>query len=139
MQVKTNDLDPVKAKVLIERCEAMVAQIKANPDKEISFSQVKRQFNKIVREVNMECIKVGETHPVKMGPKSSDDVKSAVILEERTGMVKSYLIDIPSEDSSGGLLGVATLSPKTGEMECTTALPYKDVGEMDSVAKQLGF
>lgn len=82
--------------------------------------------------------KVGQTVSVKQGAGSNASFRDGVILEYRVGMVKSYLIDMTNPDSPSGYLGNATVD-KSGGLVCTTAIPYKDVGDMDLVAQQLGF
>ena len=86
----------------------------------------------------MSEYKVGQDVMVKQGAGVNASVHPGVILEYTTGMLKRYLVDMPNQGSCTGYLGIATVD-KSGGLQCTTALPYRDVGEMDSVAQQLGF
>ena len=88
--------------------------------------------------MNIDKFNVGQKYNVKMGVGKRATMAEATVIEWRQGMVKSYLIDSPNQHCAGGLLGVA-VEDKSGELSCTTALPYKEVGEMDTLAIQLGF
>ena len=88
--------------------------------------------------MNIDKFKVGQKYNVKMGMGHRATTAEATVIEWRQGTVKRYLIDSPNQHCAGGLLGVA-VEDKSGELMCTTALPYKDVGDMDLVAQQLGF
>lgn len=88
--------------------------------------------------MNIDKFKVGQKYVIKMGAGHRATTAEATVIEWRQGMVKRYLIDSPNQHCAGGLLGVA-VEDKSGELSCTTALPYKEVGEMDTLAIQLGF
>ena len=88
--------------------------------------------------MNIDKFKVGQKYNVKMGMGYRATTAEATVIEWRQGTVKRYLIDRPNQHCAGGLLGVA-VEDKSGDLGCTTALPYKEVGEMDTLAIRLGF
>ena len=88
--------------------------------------------------MNIDKFKVGQKYNVKMGVGHRATTAEATVIEWRQGTVKRYLIDSPNQNCAGGLLGVA-IEDETGELNCTCALPYKNVGGMDALAAQLGF
>ena len=87
----------------------------------------------------MAEIRVGETHPIKLGPKASDPILTGTVVQVKEGGVTKYLIDFEAQEDYGQLFGVASLSERSGSLQCMFAVPCSNSIQKQRVAKQLGF